>query len=202
MSAKKTKQSANKPATVAPAPIPSPASAAAPAVEASASWLDSTDPLSTGDPGSVPATAAPTVSDDEVRTNACRELVRHEWAAGIANVVVWPSLMERFRKEVMGARLPLVEGRIQRSPEGIVHLVAERLAAGDLLLDACLKAADVCGAGQRVDHGHCLGRRGPFVEHRRIRDLESGQIADHLDRFLTAWSRFNAIGQRCQQPVR
>jgi error-prone DNA polymerase len=55
---------------------------------------------------------------------------------GIANVVVWPSLMERFRKEVMGARLPLVEGRIQRSPEGIVHLVAERLAdrSGDLAL--------------------------------------------------------------------
>jgi error-prone DNA polymerase len=53
---------------------------------------------------------------------------------GIANVVVWPSLMERYRKEVMGARLVLIEGRIQRSPEGIVHLVAERLhdRSGDL----------------------------------------------------------------------
>ncbi|WP_460448477.1 error-prone DNA polymerase [Alsobacter sp. SYSU BS001988] len=46
---------------------------------------------------------------------------------GIANCVVWPSLMERYRKEVMGARLVLVDGRIQRSPEGIVHVVAERL---------------------------------------------------------------------------
>jgi error-prone DNA polymerase len=46
---------------------------------------------------------------------------------GIANCVVWPSLREKFRREVMGARLVLVEGRIQRSPEGIVHLVAERL---------------------------------------------------------------------------
>ena len=27
----------------------------------------------------------------------------------------------------MGARLLLIEGRVQRSPEGIVHLVAERL---------------------------------------------------------------------------
>jgi error-prone DNA polymerase len=35
--------------------------------------------------------------------------------------------MEQFRKEVMGARLVLVEGRIQSSPEKVVHLVAERL---------------------------------------------------------------------------
>ena len=46
---------------------------------------------------------------------------------GIANVVVWPKVMERFRKEVMGARLVLVEGSIQSSPEKVVHLVAERL---------------------------------------------------------------------------
>jgi error-prone DNA polymerase len=46
---------------------------------------------------------------------------------GIANVVVWPAVMEQFRKEVMGARLVLVEGRIQKSPENIVHLVAGRL---------------------------------------------------------------------------
>lgn len=46
---------------------------------------------------------------------------------GIANIVVWPKIMERFRKEVMGARLILIEGQIQES-EGVVHLVADRLA--------------------------------------------------------------------------
>ncbi len=46
---------------------------------------------------------------------------------GIANVVVWPSVLEQFRKEVMGARLVLVEGTIQASEEGVVHLVAVRL---------------------------------------------------------------------------
>ena len=45
---------------------------------------------------------------------------------GIANVVVWPRLVEIFRREIMGARLLLVKGKIQRSPEGVVHLVAER----------------------------------------------------------------------------
>ena len=46
---------------------------------------------------------------------------------GIANLVVWPSLMERFRRVVMGARLVCVDARIQRSPEGIVHLVVETI---------------------------------------------------------------------------
>jgi error-prone DNA polymerase len=46
---------------------------------------------------------------------------------GIANIVVWPKVMERFRKEVMGARLIEVEGHIQSSPEQVTHLVAERL---------------------------------------------------------------------------
>ena len=54
---------------------------------------------------------------------------------GIANIVVWPKVMERFRKEVMGSRLILVEGTIQSSPEKVVHLVAERLfdRSSDLL---------------------------------------------------------------------
>ncbi len=46
---------------------------------------------------------------------------------GIANIVVWPKVMERFRKEVMGARLILVEGTIQSSPDEVTHLVAQRL---------------------------------------------------------------------------
>jgi error-prone DNA polymerase len=46
---------------------------------------------------------------------------------GIANIVVWPKVMERYRKEVMGARLILVEGYIQSSPEEVTHLVAQRL---------------------------------------------------------------------------
>jgi error-prone DNA polymerase len=46
---------------------------------------------------------------------------------GICNVVMWERLFERFRKETMGARLLLVEGKVQVSPEGVVHLMAERL---------------------------------------------------------------------------
>ncbi|ABS12810.1 error-prone DNA polymerase [Brucella anthropi] len=46
---------------------------------------------------------------------------------GIANIVVWPKIMKAFRREVMGARLIHIEGRLQRSPEGVVHLVASKL---------------------------------------------------------------------------
>jgi error-prone DNA polymerase len=46
---------------------------------------------------------------------------------GITNVLLWARTFERFRREVMGARLLLVEGRAQRSPEGVVHLIGERV---------------------------------------------------------------------------
>ena len=46
---------------------------------------------------------------------------------GICNVVVWTRIFDRFRKEVMGARLLLVEGKVQKSPEGVIHLMAEHM---------------------------------------------------------------------------
>ena len=45
---------------------------------------------------------------------------------GVANSVIWPKVLERMRKVVMGARLVVVHGRVQRH-EDIIHVVAERL---------------------------------------------------------------------------
>jgi len=45
---------------------------------------------------------------------------------GIANAVVWPKTLERFRKVVMAARLIVIHGRIQRH-EDIIHVVSARL---------------------------------------------------------------------------
>src|SRR6476660_9293335 len=45
---------------------------------------------------------------------------------GVANLVIWPKVLERERRVVMGARLVVVLGRSQRH-EDIVHVVAERL---------------------------------------------------------------------------
>jgi error-prone DNA polymerase len=45
---------------------------------------------------------------------------------GIANVIVWPHQMERYRSAVIGASLMCVEGKLQR--EGIVtHIVSDRI---------------------------------------------------------------------------
>ncbi len=46
---------------------------------------------------------------------------------GIVNVVIWARLIEAFRKTIVASRLALVEGVVQKSPEGVVHLMAERL---------------------------------------------------------------------------
>jgi error-prone DNA polymerase len=45
---------------------------------------------------------------------------------GVANSVIWPKVLERERKVVMGARLVVVHGRIQRH-EDIIHVVAAKL---------------------------------------------------------------------------
>jgi len=46
---------------------------------------------------------------------------------GVCNVVIWARTFQHYRKEVMGARLLLAEGKVQKSPEGVVHLMAEHL---------------------------------------------------------------------------
>jgi error-prone DNA polymerase len=46
---------------------------------------------------------------------------------GVANVVVWPDLMERYRKVIMGARLLEVRGRVEYDDE-VIHVIAGHLA--------------------------------------------------------------------------
>ncbi|MGI9419915.1 MAG: OB-fold nucleic acid binding domain-containing protein, partial [Geminicoccaceae bacterium] len=46
--------------------------------------------------------------------------------AGIANCVVWSKVMERYRRVLMGSRLLLVQGRLQKHGS-IIHVVVERL---------------------------------------------------------------------------
>jgi error-prone DNA polymerase len=45
---------------------------------------------------------------------------------GVANIVVWRKVFERFRPIVMGARLVEIVGRVQREGE-VIHVVADRL---------------------------------------------------------------------------
>jgi error-prone DNA polymerase len=59
---------------------------------------------------------------------------------GIANVVVWASLLERFRRAILGSSLLLVTGRLQRSPENIVHVIAEQLEDRSAMMAQVMEA--------------------------------------------------------------
>jgi error-prone DNA polymerase len=59
---------------------------------------------------------------------------------GVANLVIWPRLYERQRREIRGARMMGVKGRIQRE-SAVVHLLAYRLSD--------LSTALAAGGGQR-----------------------------------------------------
>ncbi len=54
---------------------------------------------------------------------------------GVTNIVLWARLFEAFRRQVMAARLMIVHGEIQRSPEGVVHLMANRVEDRSAVLD-------------------------------------------------------------------
>jgi error-prone DNA polymerase len=70
---------------------------------------------------------------------------------GIANLVVWPHMFEKFRRAVMAASMMAVRGRLQREGE-VVHLVAHRIT------DLSGELASVGGRdsfplpGSRADH--------------------------------------------------
>jgi len=93
---------------------------------------------------------------------------------GVANAVIWPKVLERERKIVMGARLVVIHGRVQRH-EDIIHVVAARLEdRSDWLhlltedgedMEAALANADEV---RRPDPGSW--RASPEEPHKRDRD--------------------------------
>ncbi len=46
---------------------------------------------------------------------------------GIANLIVWPPILERFRRAALGATLLCCTGKLQRE-ESVIHVIADRLA--------------------------------------------------------------------------
>ena len=82
---------------------------------------------------------------------------------GIANILLWASRFERYRRVVMASRLMLVEGDVQKSAEGVVHLMTTRIidrsAELDRLSDSPRSAprllpTDAVAHSQPVRHDH------------------------------------------------
>ncbi|MCX7323128.1 MAG: error-prone DNA polymerase [Hyphomicrobiales bacterium] len=91
---------------------------------------------------------------------------------GIANVLVWPSLFERFRPVILGGRLTAVTGRVQREA-GVMHVVADRLEDFSGFLAEIAQAGPLAGSLARADEvkrpGHdARGPGGRGIGARRI----------------------------------
>ncbi|MGB7407389.1 MAG: OB-fold nucleic acid binding domain-containing protein, partial [Pontixanthobacter sp.] len=68
---------------------------------------------------------------------------------GVINLVIWPDVMERYRKVIMGARMMEVHGRMQKDDD-VIHVVANHLidatpkllSLSDDLLETSVARAD------------------------------------------------------------
>jgi error-prone DNA polymerase len=84
--------------------------------------------------------------------------------SGVVNVVVWARLFETYRRAIMASRLMQVEGEVQRSPEGVMHLMATRITDMSGVLDRLSDAHDATPALARASedlvHGP-TGRKPP-----------------------------------------
>jgi error-prone DNA polymerase len=87
---------------------------------------------------------------------------------GSVNVVLWARLFETFRRAVMAARLMHVTGEIQRSPEGVVHLMATYIEDWSGLLD---RLSDVHQPGPMTAHGDENLASPPAPRGRHPRDM-------------------------------
>ncbi|RDE08318.1 error-prone DNA polymerase [Pelagibacterium lacus] len=87
---------------------------------------------------------------------------------GIANCLLWSSRFEQNRRAVMSARLALIEGEIQKSKEGVIHVIAsavhDRSDLVDRLGHSHRERPDPAGLGQGYAplprlNGHPRNRR-------------------------------------------
>jgi error-prone DNA polymerase len=69
---------------------------------------------------------------------------------GVANVIVWPKVFEKYRAAVLGGRFLVVDGRLQ-SESGVIHVVADRLTDRTTWLARLAEAGESVEARLPVD---------------------------------------------------
>jgi error-prone DNA polymerase len=89
--------------------------------------------------------------------------------SGVANLVVMPDVFAKYRRVIMSARLLAVHGRIQKSPEGIVHLQAHRLIDRTSELKRLDQEVDLFASLAHADHVKTNGPTGGARHPRNVR---------------------------------
>ena len=88
---------------------------------------------------------------------------------GIVNILLWARLFERYRRPLMAARLMLAEGEVQKSEEGVIHLMATRIVDRTTLLDRLSEEGAVPIEVSRADVGaHPEAPRGHHPRNVRV----------------------------------
>ncbi len=85
---------------------------------------------------------------------------------GIANIVVWPKMFERFRAEVIGGRLVAIDGPVQ-SESGVIHVIAERVSDFTPLLSQLSSACAEIDAAMGTDEPRRGVGQDPRQRHPR-----------------------------------
>ena len=104
------------------------------------------------------------------RLAATHALYAETWATIQSSFVSSNKIREVVRREVMAARLLLVEGRVQKSQEGVVHLMARLRIGGFRLLDvqfltphlASLGAIEISRDDYQKRLRHAVGQDADF----------------------------------------
>lgn len=100
---------------------------------------------------------------------------------GIANIIIWKKTMEKYRRVVMGARLVMVRGRLQRE-SGVIHVVAEHMEDMTQALGLLKGETHSFGAMSRADEVlHPVNEEAR--EKRAIKNLRLAgrDVARHTD---------------------
>ncbi len=87
---------------------------------------------------------------------------------GIVNALLWARHLNRLRRPVMASRLMLIEGEIQRSKEGVVHLMASNVVDRTTDLD---HISQTHTARLESSRGDKAADRHPYPSHRHPRDV-------------------------------
>ena len=94
---------------------------------------------------------------------------------GVTNALLWARVFERFRSQVMGARLLLIEGRVQKSKEGVIHLMGARVTdrSEELarLSEDHVPEIELTRADEIKHPQHPRGPKGPDGRFRHPRDV-------------------------------
>lgn len=90
---------------------------------------------------------------------------------GVVNALLWARDMEKQRRAVMASRLMLIEGEIQRSNEGVVHLMASRIVDRTILLNTLTAQAKLTSPTSRGDEVHHNQRQSSHGHPRNVRIL-------------------------------